>query len=158
MDRRVFLIGLVFLAGCQSTGGVQTANREVTAEFDGRYQIVVSRVPRKTPANIAHIQRVGSGPESLATLLVEVTGGEMKLLSKADSSGGNNYEDLSGNAFQDGHFDISMTAGFLKGQRSPYKLRVAGLVGEDLLKRGETTVFPNGFDADFQAHVNIRKL
>jgi hypothetical protein len=146
----------VLLQACQSSDGNATKNNGPTNAYDGAYEITVSRIWNRTPQNLQD-RFYRTEPEELAYLRVLVRDGEFSLQQVSDSSVGNNYEDLRGAFYPGGLADFSMTAGYLKGIGSPYKLRVKGLIGEELRAGKAVELRPNGFNAHFAAHVSIRK-
>ena len=155
LSRRSLVLSSLALAACQTTGNSVSPGRAITTAYDGRYQITVSRTRNNTPAMREEIARWGSGPETLAFLVVDVQGGQMRLVSKRDSSAGSNYDDLRGAFYGGGLLELNTTAGYLKGKSSPYRLRISVVAGETLLTAGSVVLRPEGFDADFSAHVEI---
>lgn len=101
------------------------------------------------------IERWGDRPESLAFLTVQVQNGRMRLLSKNDNSVGPNYEDLNGAFYEGGLLELTTTAGYLVGRPSPFRLNISAQIGDALLSGQPVVLRPNGFDADFSAHVEI---
>lgn len=155
ITRRSMFLAPLALAACQATGTSVSSGRATTSAYDGNYRITVSRVRNPTPAMREEIERWGDRPESLAFLTVQVQNGRMRLLSKNDNSVGPNYEDLNGAFYEGGLLELTTTAGYLVGRPSPFRLNISAQIGDALLSGQPVVLRPNGFDADFSAHVEI---
>ena len=157
LSRRAVIFSGIALAGCQTSGVSVDSSRVLTTKYDGKYNIVVGRLWNPTPENIKDpYYRVE--PESLAFLTAEVIDGRFRLIRVDDNSVGPNYKDFSANFYDGGVLDISSTVGYLVGKSSPYKMRATVTVGESLLSGKWVSFEPKGYDAQYRAHINMRKV
>ncbi|WP_417246612.1 hypothetical protein [Celeribacter sp.] len=156
MDRRLFLLGALGLGACQATTEALD-DSQLTTAFDGDYSILVARTWNPTPENVRdpHYQ---TGPETLALISARVTNGAFSLLRVDDSAGGSNYQVFDGFFAADGTLILTMTVGYMIGKPKSYRMKIRSNVGRDLLSGQAIILRPQGFDANYQAHVTIRKL
>lgn len=127
-----------------------------TKVYDGEYEIIVSRLWNPTPQNLSD-QYYRETPESLAYLLADVVDGKFKLSHIGDKSVGPNYSDFEAVFDEVGTLHLSTTVGYLVGKASPYKIKIASDVGAILLAGNTAVINPNGYDAQYRAHISIKK-
>ena len=71
---------------------------------------------------------------------------------------GTGYNDFTGTFYSDGLLELSATVGYMYGQRDLYSLKVSANVGDALLNGQKLVLRPNGFNADYSAHLEIKKV
>lgn len=96
--------------------------------------------------------------DSLAFLRVRVERGRFSLLRADESVPGTGYNDFTGTFYSDGLLELSATVGYMYGQRDLYSLKVSANVGDALLNGQKLVLRPNGFNADYSAHLEIKKV
>jgi hypothetical protein len=156
MKRRLFLLGALGLGACQATTEALDHSQTTTA-FDGDYSILVARTWNPTPENLRD-PYYREDPETLAVISARVTNGVFSLLRVDDSAGGSNYQVFDGFFAADGTLALIMTVGYMVGKPDSYLMKIRSNVGNDLLAGQAVILRPKGFNANYQAHVTIRKL
>jgi hypothetical protein len=157
LNRRLFVFSGIALAGCQTTGVSIDSTRVLTSKYDGKYDIVVGRLWNPTPQNLRD-PYYRDEPESLAYLNTEVVDGRFRLVRVDDKSIGPNYEDFSATFYEGGILELSTTVGYLVSKASPYRMRANVTIGESLLSGEWVSFEPRGYDAQYRAHIAMRKV
>lgn len=155
--RRGFLVGALFLAGCQSAGDHSGGSKSFTDEFDGKYEIYIGRFGRNTALQRSN-NEVGTESE-LARLMVQSVGGQIDLIEIKDRTRtAPNYQNINASFSADGTFSFDGLGNILFNRRETRRLKFDVMIGESL-KSGETVGFlVDNWDEHWAASIKIRKL
>lgn len=156
--RGVILSGLA-LAGCQTTTGDLSATRVLTSDYDGNYEIVVSRLWTETSENLRD-PNYQTEPETLARLGTSVSNGQFALLRVTNESAVG-YENFEAIFLAGGVLELNTNVGYLKGadKTDSFYLRISANIGERLLGGERVVLQPTSdFSANYRPHISIRKL
>jgi len=149
---------MLALAGCQTTGASVSAGRVLTDTYDGDYTLAVGRTHNPTPSNAGDPLSYPNKYDSLAFLRLRVESGRFSVVRVDESVPGTGYSNLSGSFYDGGLMELSSTMGFMYGQLETYRLSVSAEIGDQLLSGEEITLRPQGFNANYAAHLVIAKV
>jgi len=154
----MFLVSCLALAACDAASTSGVAPLALTTEFDGDYELYVSRVSLDTP-DIQNDPNDFVGKENeLYRVVLSVSNGTANLKSLREGPRGPNFADLSSTIDANGVFRFSATANYLYSKRSTGKLQFESKVGDQLLSGQRISLAPGNWTDDYGQLVQIRKL
>ncbi|UWQ17043.1 hypothetical protein [Jannaschia sp. M317] len=156
-NRRRLMLALLAVPAVSACNVIPRREKEpelvLTDAFDGRYEIVVSRLRNG-------LEPDGSTPKlkELARLSLRVTQGVMVPTSVTDTAEGENYQDFRGTLSLGGRFRVSMTAGYLTGSIGQSLIEIDTIIGNTLLSGQTVTEQPDAFGENYTPVISIRRL
>ncbi|WP_146065158.1 hypothetical protein [Albidovulum inexpectatum] len=158
VTRRILILSVLALCACQASGVGETPSRTLTGAYDGEYTLTVGRTHNPTPENARDPLSYPNKYESLAFLRLRVEGGRISVLRVDEAGVAKGYTDFSGAFYDGGILEFRTTVGYMFHKSDTFDLHVVADVGDQLLSGKEVVLRPDGFNANYAAHVAIKKV
>ena len=155
-SRRIVILGALALSACQTTAGGIGANTP-TKEFDGKYEISISRLGRNTALQRSS-KEVGIQNE-LARLTVQSVNGKLSLISLQDFSGTSpNYQNLDASFDTGGIVTFDAVGNILFDRRETRRLTFSAAAGNRLIAGESVSILVEDWDEHWAAAIKMRKI